>query len=269
MNDGEPSMQRLKASLFAALVLYSINAPDSLLAGNRSASPFHQVPATKPSRLVPEVQTDDYSCGYHSLSALYRSHGLDPEKARLRERLGSSVTAVPFVEDSRGTLQPDLFRVLLQDGFYAENVASFQQDDLSKIIDHLDLELYALALFRTEKTLGMHWVVLTGHHQGIVTVADSLEKDIYKVRLAEFAEEKLLNVVLLTPDKPRPGSPYYYAQFKGLVSMANSLWSRLSQPWKVGTVALFLLAGAAVFYAAKRLATQRMFFNRKNRKAKL
>ncbi len=61
---------------------------------------MRQVPDAHPAPLQPEVQTDGFSCGFHALSAVYRSHGLDPRRARLRERLGTSVPAIPFVKDS-------------------------------------------------------------------------------------------------------------------------------------------------------------------------
>lgn len=77
--------------------------------GSRRPSPLHQIPNPIPAPLVQEIQTDAFSCGFHSLSAIYKSYGLDPEKANLKQRLGTAVNAVPFVNDSKGTLQPRSF----------------------------------------------------------------------------------------------------------------------------------------------------------------
>lgn len=89
---------------------------ERLLAGSRAPAPDPIPPSKNPIALVPEKQIDTFSCGFHALSSIYRSHGVDPRLANLRRRLGTSVPAIPFVQDSTGTLQPDLFRVLRQDG---------------------------------------------------------------------------------------------------------------------------------------------------------
>jgi ABC-type bacteriocin/lantibiotic exporter with double-glycine peptidase domain len=165
------------------------------------------------------VQTDDFSCGFHALSAIYRSYHLDPAIARLRARLGTSRPAIPFVSGSNGTLQPDLFRVLQQDGFEAETIHPRDPEDRRKLVLHLYHGHYALALLKTERAGGLHWVVFTGQEDGVVTVADSLRRGLQEERLDELTSGPLLSVILLRPGQPAPGSPYYEAHASGLAAM--------------------------------------------------
>jgi len=92
------------------------------IAGDRRPAPKVQMPKAKPDALVPLEQRDSFSCGFLALSAIYKSYGVDGSVALLRPRLGTARPAIPFVKDTRGTIQPDIFRVLKQDGFKAETV---------------------------------------------------------------------------------------------------------------------------------------------------
>ncbi len=104
---------------------------------------------------------------------------MDPEKARLRARLGTDVPLVPFLTDSKGSVQPDFFRVLKQDGFQTVAVDPKAEGSSPRIIDHLNKGHFVLTLIKRRKNGNLHWVVMTRHQQGKVTVADSLRKQVY------------------------------------------------------------------------------------------
>ncbi|MEM7395134.1 MAG: cysteine peptidase family C39 domain-containing protein, partial [Verrucomicrobiota bacterium] len=88
----------------------------SLHAGDWSPAPVVQPPAQQPKKLKPIKQRDGHSCGLLALAAIYRAYGIDPKAARLRQRLGTDRPAAKFLKDTEGTLQPDILRVLKQDG---------------------------------------------------------------------------------------------------------------------------------------------------------
>lgn len=142
------------------------------------------------------------------------------------------------MNDSKGTLQPDILRVLVQDGFTAETVSDFSQRNLEHIEHHLATGNYILALYQTEAG-GMHWVVFTESDGTHVTVADSLRKQPYQVALKQFSEEKLLNTILLSPGIPNPGSPYFNAHLKGTLAMLRS--SKIDILWIVITGAIIAI----------------------------
>ena len=237
MSDG--ASLRLVRVIIIALI-GSVAPP--LLAGDWSPSPYYQAPSSTPRPLVPEVQTDGFSCGYHALSAIYRSYGLDPKLARLRARLGTSRPAVPFVADSTGTLQPDLLRVLQQDGFLAETLRASKDDDRARLIDHLQKGQYCLALLESGHAGGLHWVVFTEYRDGEVTIGDSLKRGLHRESLSQLAAGPLLSTITLSPDVPRPGSPFYRAHVSGLAHMLLTTWQTAPLLVSVAALAVLFLA---------------------------
>ena len=105
--------RRIAGLACALMVVSSAQAGDL----NPSPSSVLQPPLPRPLALLAEMQTEGSTCGLHALSSVYRAHGLNGEVFRLRARLGIDIPALPFLEHTTGTLQPDLLRVLAQDGF--------------------------------------------------------------------------------------------------------------------------------------------------------
>jgi hypothetical protein len=79
-----------------------------------------EVPSLQPSQPLLEKQTEGFTCGVHALGTIYRAHGLDPGRERIRWRLGVDTKALWWAKDTTGALHPDVFMVLNQD-FFAIN----------------------------------------------------------------------------------------------------------------------------------------------------
>ncbi|MCR9143146.1 MAG: cysteine peptidase family C39 domain-containing protein [bacterium] len=199
--------------------------PGLLLAGGPDPSPIELRPRAVPYNLYPEIQRDGHSCGYLAMAAIYRSYGLNFRKARLKHRLGTDVPAVPFLEDTNGTIQPDLFRVLLQDGFEGRVVAPADADDREDLIEHLEGPHYALTLIKRKATGSLHWIVLTDYHKANVMVADSLIRGKRRHNLAKFAEEEILSSILL---KPASTSEYHKPTFAFSAPHAKGVYYMIS-----------------------------------------
>ena len=93
-------------------------------AGGRDPSPDRTRPLPQP-RKTPVIteQTEPHTCGWHTLSSIYTTHRLNPNRLQLRERLGVDAPALPGISGSTGTVQPDMVRVLSQDGFLTTSLA--------------------------------------------------------------------------------------------------------------------------------------------------
>ncbi|MDA0765512.1 MAG: hypothetical protein O3A87_12025 [Verrucomicrobia bacterium] len=52
--------------------------------GKGDAGEFRELPG----EVVADLPVESHTCGYHALAALYRAWGRDPERSRLRFRLG-------------------------------------------------------------------------------------------------------------------------------------------------------------------------------------
>jgi ABC-type bacteriocin/lantibiotic exporter with double-glycine peptidase domain len=205
------------------LILYWVLSFWSLDAGDWAPSPELQWLASTPKEVVPLVQDDDFSCGFLALSAIYESYGLDPKKARLRERLGTSVPAIPFLSSTTGTLQPDLFRVLQQDGFAAEPFHPSAKEGLGELLNHLQSGYTALALVTTKRAGGFHWVVLTDFEKGSLQIADSLVEGLHWRTLQEFRGPQFVQAILLKPGNPDPNGPLAGAHYVGGRELFRSL----------------------------------------------
>lgn len=225
-------------------------------AGSPEPAPTPVPPAAKPAPLVPHVQKDDYSCGFLALAAIYESYGIDPRMARLRDRLGTDVPAVAFVKDSNGTLQPDLLRVLKQDGFGAAIVNAEDAAGMKSLRDHLQGGQYALALTRTEQAGGLHWVALTGYKDGDVTVGDSLKLGLQRENLVDYAAGPLLRAILLTPGTPDPRAAYGYDHARGLSDMAATAWRTARIPF-IASVLFLILVVFCLWYLVRKRGKKR------------
>ena len=133
-------------------------------------------------RAVP--QSDPHSCGFCSLSAIYKYYGLRPEEYRLRELLGTD-TSLPYNTPLRdmleglldkmgwdalkGTHPMDILAVLYWHGFDTDcKVGSYERYKPS-LRTHLKSNHPVLALTNDMA----HWVVITGMDDDGVWIADS------------------------------------------------------------------------------------------------
>ncbi|CAM2069236.1 Peptidase C39 domain-containing protein [Sulfidibacter corallicola] len=216
------------------------------VAGETDPAPEEQVPRQKPHSVVPLEQKDGHSCGRLAMSALYRSYGLDPQKARLRERLGTDIPLLPFDEETKGTIQPDFLRVLKQDGFAPEVVRLNQTYHEDRIKAHLN-EHHALALIKRKENGNLHWVVLAGYQARNFVIADSLKPQPYLEPVHPFLRENVMSVILVSPQKPQPHTGFWQEHLKGVWDM-GAMWfvKYLTEP-----VTLILVCVAA-FVAGRR-----------------
>ncbi len=166
-------------------------------------SPPQAVPATT----SPETQTESHTCGLHTLRTIYLAHGLDPEAVRLRFRLGVDRPAVPGTGpwDTEGTLHPDMYRVLLQDGFRITEIDPQGTDAATALERHLQEKgLLAAVLIQRRETGHFHWVVLdsfspanTNGEEATLRVVDSLAPEPYGEPAQNYLENHVLSLLLL------------------------------------------------------------------------
>ncbi len=167
-------------------------------AGDRSRAPTDVKPSETPKDILPEKQTEGHTCGWHCLRSIYTSYHLKTEEYALRERLGVDKKAVPFFASTKGTVHPDILRVLDQDGFQFEHLDLGKQGHLNRLHDHFKTGHYALVLIRLNQSNALHWVVLSGVEEGKYHVVDSLQKDPYKEDVT-FIHRQVQTTLLIKP----------------------------------------------------------------------
>jgi hypothetical protein len=153
-------------------------------------------PLVFPIAAEPERQTEPHTCGLHALSSLYRAYRLDPERLRLRFRIGVDKPVSNFFPDTTGTIHPDILRVVEQDGFEAEVLRPSDSATRLRVEEHLRRGHYALVLIRVNE---LHWVLFTGLEGDRAVVCDSLETEAYDVAFREYLAERVYSVVLIRP----------------------------------------------------------------------
>lgn len=163
-------------------------------------------PVAFPSPATATLQTLDHTCGYRSLEAVYNAYGLSPERTNLRFRLGVDQPAIPPFTSTRGTLHPDMFRVLAQDGFEYRTLDP--QDPATRFVlsDHL-VDDIALALIVREQTGGLHWIVIDRNGPMAMgetfLVLDPLDPEPRGVPWDEIFTPRLVSLVLISSaDQP-------------------------------------------------------------------
>ncbi|MCC6798176.1 MAG: hypothetical protein IT366_23890 [Candidatus Hydrogenedentes bacterium] len=149
--------------------------------------------------VAPEIQMESHTCGLHTLRTIYSAFGLNPDLENLRFRLGVDRPANPLDPESIGTLQPDMFRVLLQDGFEFERLVVSKPNVNEELVKALKNNKLAAALIRRRQNGNLHWVVLRSESDSKVTVIDSLEAKPYSEPLPGFIDECLLSCILVAP----------------------------------------------------------------------
>lgn len=130
---------------------------DQRRSGKYYSGPVKQTPNALPKPIVGENQVEGHTCGMHSVSAVYKSYGVDPELADLRFRMGADRMANPLDKTSLGTVQPDMLRVVHQDGF-ATALLDLQDPEPAqkRLRDHLDSGHYAVTLISRREGGGLH-----------------------------------------------------------------------------------------------------------------
>lgn len=154
----------------------------------------NQTPAELPAAADPEAQIESHTCGLHAVRAVYTAYGLEPDDHDLRFRLGTDRKANIFDKSSSGTLQPDILRVLRQDGFAAEP-AELEQE-LQSLQEHLESGHLVLALIHPGS---YHWVVLLLDSEQQLWVVDSVKDDPYPMGWETLLREELLSAILVLP----------------------------------------------------------------------
>lgn len=176
------------------LMTFVVGTPDYYSAKYSRAG--GQAPTATPAVLVPENQTQPHTCGFHSISTIYRAYGMDPEASRLRFRLGTDMPTNLLAQGSTtGTIHPDILRVLGQDGFETQVVLPGETLAV-RLRGHLESGHPALVLTRVST---WHWVVAASIREGKVTVCDSLQPTAYEEPLEAYSSERVYNVILIRP----------------------------------------------------------------------
>ena len=147
----------------------------------------------------PEAQFENDTCGLHTLRVIYKAYGLNPDGENLRKRLGLDTPANPFDKNSTGTLQPDMLRVLHQDGFGYELLETGEEGASKKPLKHLEEGNMAAILISRRENGNMHWVAAKKVDEGRVVVLDSLFDEAYVEEPGEFFRAVVLSCVLLSP----------------------------------------------------------------------
>jgi len=157
-------------------------------------------PTELPVIILPEHQTEPNTCGFHSLSAVYRAYGLDSEALRLRFRLGVDKPLNTLVPDSTGAIHPDMVRVVEQDGFRAAILRPSASDTMDRSRAHMIGGHPIVTLIRAQSG-GLHWVVASNYSavDGTVRVCDSLFETPYRRPAEQFLTVDALSLILVRP----------------------------------------------------------------------
>lgn len=167
--------------------------------------------------LVPIEQTEAHTCGFLALSAIYRAYDLDPEARDLRFRLGVDKAAVPFDKTSLGTIHPDLFRVIEQDGFDIEPLDLEAPECRALLREHLRTHVALVLVQRNE----LHWIAVEGTRGSAIRVADSIGPAVEECTLTSLFEDGLYSVLMLTPRYTGEGDSTLKSHDAGTAEMAR------------------------------------------------
>lgn len=179
-------------------------------------------PSKVAQRAIPEWQAEPHTCGLHCLRSLYRAHGLNPDKHALRFRLGVDRPAIPAISSTEGALQPDICRVLAQDGFTVEQLDLESDNSADSLTRHLGNSWKALALIRKPSNGGLHWVVIQDKGSRQIEVVDSQFRSPYEENTTAFLGEKAISVFLVTPGTPNIKKTIKEAHRIGVMAMKET-----------------------------------------------
>lgn len=170
--------------------------PPSYYLGKYDHGPTRATPLALPANIAPVAQTEPHTCGFCGLSAIYTAYGLSPAAQNLRFRVGVDMPLSHLAPKTRGTIHPDILRVLGQDGFSTQVLWADEAAKSDALAAHLEGGHYALALIRANE---LHWVVLSGVKEDRVIICDSLRPELYEEVLAEYLRDRVYSLVLIRP----------------------------------------------------------------------
>jgi hypothetical protein len=101
-----------------------------------------------------------------------------------------------LLPDSRGSIHPDMMRVLRQDGFESEVLQPWSKDAEGRLEAHLKGGHVAAALIRIND---LHWVALSQGADGMLRVCDSLVEEPYEVPLEGYLRDRIYSLLLIRP----------------------------------------------------------------------
>ena len=191
---------RRRPILFVILVVLGIAAITPTVIVTRTFFIAHAAaqPTPLPGDTWPEEQTDPAGCGAHSIHAVYRAYGLDPEHENVRWRLGIDTKTVFWMGSSTGTLHPDMYMVLAQDGFDVRSIELGLEGSHEEILAHIDSGHLLILLIQRRQNGHLHWVTVHGREGDDYIVYDSLEKKPYP-ETREFTEKFVVTALALQP----------------------------------------------------------------------
>ena len=160
-------------------------------------------------------QEDGHTCGLLAVSAIYKSYGLDPLERRLRQRLGVDAPAYMYDSSSTGCIQPDIYRVMHQDGFTLENVSLEETRSAEVLVQHLDSNKCALALIRRAENGNLHWVVIDGMSGDDIQVHDSLSEAVLTQPAEAYLSERVVSLLLVAPSEEADRVPIWRLHLAG------------------------------------------------------
>lgn len=178
--------------------------------------------APKPARVATtpkaEKQTEPHTCGWHAMRSMYAAYGLDGRQFDLRFRLGTDEPAMRADKDSTGTLHPDLYRVLAQDGFAAEPMDLDGASPEDRLDTHLMRgQLALVVVYRST----YHWVLVgPSETEDACVVYDSLVDGPVALALDALVDDAL-SITLVRPAEPGQAVSTTDAHAEGLAEMAR------------------------------------------------
>lgn len=205
--------------LVVLLIAIGLTLVSTRVIGKDSAPRSADLARDRTADALPIPQLENHTCGLLSLSAAYKVFGLSPEDKNLRFRLGVDVAAQPLDSTSTGTLHPDLFRVLLQDGFAYELIDPSPNGALDHLLKHLGDREVALTLIRRPESGGLHWVLIDSVSVEGLRVVDSLKPEPTNESAGAFLRECVLSLVVIRPAGAEASGNLARANREGLDEM--------------------------------------------------
>lgn len=189
-------------AIFLALIVYILYygiSTANRIDRKRQASHPNTQPERAAIALLQEQQFENHTCGLHALSAIYRAYGLSPEEENLRFRLGVDTPAIPTDMTSTGTLHPDLFRVLAEDGFGWKIIDPGHSETLKDIANSLSARRPILILITRPENGNLHWVAADEISRDGLRVVDSLKPSPSFQNLPDFLRDQALSLISVFP----------------------------------------------------------------------